>query len=68
MAKHGITNSVDFIPPRSRFHDRGKFGRMFGSLPPFASDNPTVRAALNKLGAPGGIMDAADAPGDPGKS
>lgn len=65
MAKHGITNPLDFVPPRSRFHDRGKFGRMFGSLPPFASDNPTVRAALIELGAPGGIMDAGDPPVDP---
>ena len=62
MARHGSTNTSDFIPPRSRYHDSGKFGRMFGSLPPFASDNPAVREMLLRLGKPGGIMDAADPP------
>ena len=60
MATHGSTNSHDFIPPRSRYFDSGKFGRLFGSLPPFASDNPSVRAALLELGKPGGVMDAND--------
>jgi hypothetical protein len=35
---------------------------MFGALPPFASDNPSVRQALLKLGEGGGIMDAKDPP------
>jgi hypothetical protein len=60
MASHGSTSSHDFIPPRSRYYDSGKFGRLFGSLPPFASDNPAVRAALLELGKPGGVMDAKD--------
>ena len=68
MAKHGSTNTVDFIPPRSRYYDKGRFGRMFGQLPPFASDNPTVRKALLDLGAPLGIMDAKDPPGATAKA
>ncbi len=60
MASHGSTSSHDFIPPRSRYYDSGKFGRLFGSLPPFASDNPSVRAALLELGKAGGVMDAKD--------
>src|SRR3954467_8961291 len=36
-----------------------RFGRLF-DLEPFASPTPAVIAALKKLGAPGGIMDAAD--------
>ena len=36
------------------------FGRLFGSLPPFAAANDTVRAALLEVGQPGGIMDAHD--------
>ncbi len=36
------------------------FGRMFPALPPFASANDKVRAALVEVGKPGGIMDAGD--------
>src|SRR4051812_23960616 len=60
MPSHGSTYAVNFVPPRSRYHDSGKFGRMFGELPPFASDNPSVRAALLELGKPGGVMDSKD--------
>lgn len=63
MARHGNTNTIDFVPPRSRYHDSGKFGRMFGSLPPFSSDNPSARASLMRLGAPLGPMDAQDPQG-----
>jgi hypothetical protein len=38
----------------------GRFGRMFQNLPPFAPPNKTVRAALMKLGKPGGLIDARD--------
>ncbi len=58
MATHGTTHTNDYVPPRSRYHDSGKFGRIFGALPPFASDNPSVRQSLLQLGEPGGIMDA----------
>ena len=63
MARHGSTFTTDFVPPRSKYHDSGKFGRMFGALPPFASDNPSVRQALLELGKAGGPMDAQDPPG-----
>jgi len=36
------------------------FGRMFPGLAPFAEATDTVRAALLEVGAPGGILDAAD--------
>lgn len=36
-----------------------RFGRMF-HLPPFAEPTPAVTAALQKLGAPGGLLDARD--------
>jgi hypothetical protein len=51
--------------PRSVFYDRGRFGRLFPTLPPFAADTPTVRAALAELGAKGGPMDAGDDLSDP---
>jgi Animal haem peroxidase len=35
------------------------FGRMF-DLPPFAADSPRLRAALLKIGEPGGPLDAKD--------
>jgi len=60
MASHGSAFTTDFIPPRSKYQDSGKFGRLFGSLPPFAADTPSTRKALLELGKPGGIMDAKD--------
>ena len=38
----------------------GLFGRLFPHLPPFASVNSTVTAALMEVGQQGGIMDALD--------
>ena len=38
----------------------GFFGRMFPALAPFAEATDQVRAALREVGAPGGILDAAD--------
>jgi hypothetical protein len=46
--------------PRSRYHQSGKFGRMFPALAPFAEDTVTVRAALAALGDAGGPMDPDD--------
>ncbi len=59
MARHGAYPR-DVIPPRSEYFDSGRFGRMFGGLPPFASDTPQVRAALIDIGKAGGVMDAKD--------
>ena len=50
----------DIVPPRSTYHDSGRFGRMFGNLPPFAPDTPAVRDALLDIGRAGGVMDAGD--------
>ena len=36
------------------------FGRIFPTLPPFAPATDAVRAALNDLGKPGGLLDAGD--------
>jgi hypothetical protein len=60
MARHGSYPLGGENPPRSTFYEQGKFGRLFPSLPPFASDTPSVRNALQKLGAAGGLMDAKD--------
>ncbi|MDR7184941.1 hypothetical protein J2X85_001975 [Microbacterium trichothecenolyticum] len=59
MTRHG-SYPVDIVPPRSKYYDSGRFGRMFGKLPPFAADTPEVRAALLDIGKPEGIMDARD--------
>jgi hypothetical protein len=59
MARHGAY-PLDMVPPRSRYADEGRFGRLFGNLPPFAADTPDIRAALLDIGKPGGIMDAKD--------
>lgn len=58
-SRHGFYPK-DIIPPRSTYYDSGRFGRLFGKLPPFASDTPQVRKALLEIGMPGGIMDAKD--------
>lgn len=59
MSRHGMMYQ-DIVPYTSRYYDKGKFGRMFSSLPPFASDNKKVRDALKDMGKKGGIMDAKD--------
>src|ERR671911_1887071 len=62
MTRHGQLYRSDNVPPRSLYYDRGSFGRLFPSLPPFAVDQPSVRDNLFELGKPGGIMDANDQP------
>lgn len=57
MARHGIYPK-EIVPPVSDYYDSGRFGRMFGKLPAFASDTPQVRRALLDIGAPAGPMDA----------
>ncbi|MFT8246709.1 peroxidase family protein [Roseomonas sp. BN140053] len=58
--RHGVYPK-DVIPPKSTYFDAGRFGRLFGKLPPFATDTPAMRQALLEIGKPGGIMDAGDA-------
>lgn len=59
MTRHGALYQ-DIVPFNSRYFDKGKFGRMFASLPAFATDNVKVREALKDIGKKGGIMDAKD--------
>lgn len=46
---HGQADA-GLVTPQSTFYDTGRFGRLFPTLPPFAADTPTVRAALIDLG------------------
>ncbi len=55
---HGDVDLGSAATPRSPFYDHGRFGRLFPTLPPFASDSRRVRQALAELGARGGPMDA----------
>ncbi len=57
---HGQLYLRDIVPPRSRYYEHGKFGRLFPNLPPFAADSESLRAGLNEIGKPGGIMDKGD--------
>ena len=59
MGRHGVYPH-DIVPPKSKYFDSGRFGRMFGKLPAFSSDTPEIRAALLEIGKAGGIMDAKD--------
>ncbi|MBL8553715.1 MAG: hypothetical protein JNL41_05515 [Phenylobacterium sp.] len=59
MARHGVYPH-DIVPAKSKYFDSGRFGRMFGGLPAFASDTPEIRAALLDIGKANGIMDARD--------
>jgi hypothetical protein len=61
---HG-DGDIGVFTPRSTFFDHGRFGRLFPTLPPFASDTPLVRAVLTELGRSGGPMDAGDDLSDP---
>lgn len=65
MTRHGAMPLGGDNPPSSTFHDQGKFGRLFPTLPAFAADNPTLRAALKEVGKKNGIMDAQDDVDDP---
>ena len=60
MAAHGNIYRSGDNPPTSKFYDQGKFGRLFGNLPAFSLDTPSMRAQLRKLGALAGPMDAKD--------
>lgn len=60
MTRHGYIPLGGDNPPSSIYHDQGKFGRLFPTLPPFSADTPTIRAALKELGKLGGVMDAKD--------
>lgn len=57
MPRHG-SYPQDIVPPISKYQDSGRFGRMFGKLPPFATDTPKTRKSLLEIGKAGGIMDA----------
>jgi hypothetical protein len=59
-SRHGNYHSMDWCPPLSKYYASGRFGRMFGNLPAFASDTPLIRDALEEIGKTGGIMDAED--------
>ncbi len=66
MTKHGQLYLRDIVPPRSKYYDQGRFGRLFPSLVPFLPDTQAVRKSLLTLGELGGIMDAgADNPDNP---
>lgn len=58
--RHGKVYRSGDNPPNSTFFDKGKFGRLFPSLPPFAADSPNLRASLKEIGKKDGIMDAQD--------
>jgi hypothetical protein len=62
MIRHGELYLRDQVPPRSKYYGRGKFGRLFPTLPPFAKDSRELRQALRDVGALNGPMDAKDPP------
>jgi hypothetical protein len=57
--------SLGETTPQSVLYDQGRFGRLFPTLPAFAADTPTMRDALNELGAKSGPMDGGDDLSDP---
>jgi len=62
MIHHGELYLRGENPPRSRYYNRGRFGRLFPTLPPAAPDTPDVRQALLDLGAADGLMVDRNAP------
>ena len=65
LMPHGRYHLGRSETPRSPSYDRGRFGRLFPALPPFAEDTQPVRDALAALGAPDGPMNAGDDLSDP---
>jgi hypothetical protein len=57
MTRHGQLYLRDKLPPQVRVPARGRFGRMFHWVRPFAQDTPAVRNALMELGQREGVMD-----------
>jgi hypothetical protein len=55
---HGQMYIRGIETPRSKFHDSGRFGRLFPTLPGFLPDSDKLREALLELGKAGGLMDA----------
>ena len=43
MALHGHQTLGGENPPKSTYYEQGKFGRLFRTLPPFASNTDAVR-------------------------
>ena len=59
MIHHGQLYQRDQVPPRSKYHDQGRFGRLFPTLPPFAPVTPgPPRSPCSPSGPTGGPMDA----------
>lgn len=54
---HGMLDLRGLDAPRSRYHDQGKFGRLFPTLPPLAGHVDSLREAMREIGKSGGIMD-----------
>jgi hypothetical protein len=67
MVHHGSMEVRGSNPPHSGHYNRGKFGRLFPGLHPFARDTPQIREALGELGRKGGVMDGGSVvpPGNP---
>ncbi|MFT4093160.1 MAG: heme peroxidase family protein [Niabella sp.] len=61
MSYHGAY-FANVIPFSSKYMDQGKFGRIFGNLPPCCPKTTKVENALKDMGKKGGIMDAGDDP------
>jgi hypothetical protein len=55
----GVLASPELAQAERTRSDR--FGRLFGELPPFRENSASLRAALQEIGRPGGMLDAHDA-------
>jgi hypothetical protein len=57
MTRHGHYPLRGDNPPKSTYYEQGKFGRMFPTLPSFATDTPSVRNA-RVVSGPMGLLTA----------
>jgi hypothetical protein len=53
-----VLKSSGDVPSSLTYYGQGTFGRLFPQLPAFATNSPSVRGALPKLGKRGGLMAA----------
>jgi Animal haem peroxidase len=54
---HGMLDMRGIDAPRSRYHEQGRFGRLFPNLPPLPGHVDSLREAMREVGKADGIMD-----------
>ncbi|HEX5719020.1 MAG TPA: heme peroxidase family protein [Thermoanaerobaculia bacterium] len=60
--RHGQLEMRGINAPQSRFHEQGRFGRLFPNLPPLPGNLEHLRAAMREIGKDDGLMEPKTTP------